>query len=143
MIRLMEIQEIDDVMKIWLDTNIEVHHEVPASYWEGNVADVKAAMENSNIYVALKDDTIVGFAGVSEGYYLAGIFVAETHRSDGVGKALLDYLKKTYEEITLDVYAFNEGAVRFYTKESFVIVGEGMDEAHGLKELTMVWPENI
>ena len=42
---------IDDVAKIWLDTNMEAHSFVPAEYWEGNLALVKEMFLQAEMYV--------------------------------------------------------------------------------------------
>ncbi|MBK2402095.1 MULTISPECIES: GNAT family N-acetyltransferase [Erysipelothrix] len=140
MIRYMEIPEIEQVMKIWLECNLEVHSFMEATYWTDNYDTVKEMMENSNIYVSVEEGVIQGFAGVTEGYYLAGIFVLKDYRNKGIGKQLLDYIKTRYDELTLDVYDHNKQAQNFYKREGFVVV-----ETHPESpvEHTMVWPETV
>ncbi|WP_323616730.1 GNAT family N-acetyltransferase [Erysipelothrix rhusiopathiae] len=140
MIRYMEIPEIDQVMEIWLQSNLEVHSFVDAAFWNDNYDNVKEMMENANIYVSVEDGVIQGFAGVTEGYYLAGIFVSKDSRNKGIGKQLLDYIKARYDELTLDVYDQNIKAQSFYKREGFVVVETHND---ALVEHTMVWPENL
>ncbi|AYV33944.1 GNAT family N-acetyltransferase [Erysipelothrix rhusiopathiae] len=140
MIRYMEIPEIDQVMEIWLKCNLEVHSFVDASFWNDNYDSVKEMMENANIYVSVEDGVIQGFAGVTEGYYLAGIFVSKDSRNKGIGKQLLDYIKARYDELTLDVYDQNIKAQSFYKREGFVVVETHND---GPTEHTMVWPETL
>ena len=43
--------DIDIVMKIWLDTNIKTHNYIDSSYWIENYNYVKDAILNSEVYV--------------------------------------------------------------------------------------------
>ncbi|CAM2819241.1 N-acetyltransferase [Erysipelothrix tonsillarum] len=143
MIRYMEIPEINRVMEIWLQSNLDAHSFVDPSYWTDNYDLVKEMMENANIYVCEEDGIIQGFAGVMEGYYLAGIFVDKSMRSKGIGKQLLDYLKTRYDELTLDVFDQNPKAQSFYKREGFTTVESANNEETGHLEHTMVWPEKL
>lgn len=107
---------------------------------------------------------IQGFIGL-DGDYIAGIFVCHEAQSGGIGKQLLDAAKaaavrkaaeaKTGREaaeartgreaarpvLTLHVYQRNLRAVRFYEREGFRVRREGIDEATGEKEYSMIWEQ--
>ena len=59
----------------------------------------------------------------------------------GIGKLLLDYIKDKKESLQLNVYQKNARAISFYKKEGFIIQCEGLDEATGEKEYTMLWKQ--
>ena len=142
-IRYMEIPEINKVIDLWLEVNIEVHHKIDKEYWLRHKDEVKESMENSNIYIMEHNKEIVGFAGVTEGYYLAGIFIDKNYRSQGYGKSMIDYLKLKYDELILDVYEFNEEAIKFYEREDFGIIEININEELQINEKTMAWPKEI
>ena len=70
--------------------------------------------------------------------YIEGIFVADEMQSCGIGKLLLDYIKDKKVRLQLNVYQKNARAISFYQREGFIIQCEGLDEATGEKEYTML-----
>ena len=73
-IRKFEEKDIDDVMKLWLNGNIEAHSFIPSEYWADNYDMVKALLPQAEIFVHENDDTknLDGFIGLS-GNYVEGI----------------------------------------------------------------------
>lgn len=140
MIHPLKIDQLDDVMQIWLETNLSAHHFIPATYWQDNVGLVRELLPQADVFV-YQDETerIKGFVGVVEQNYIAGIFVADDYQSQGVGQALLDYCKSRYSLLTLDVYSKNEKAIRFYHKNGFLVQHEKINPDTGETEFEMVW----
>lgn len=130
-------------MRIWLESNIEAHDFIDASYWRGNFDAVKAAMPAAEVYVCTDEvgNEPQGFIGLMDDY-VAGLFVADRYRSRGVGKQLLDHAKSVRSQLNLHVYRKNERAVRFYQREGFLLQSEGRDENTGEEELAMSWRES-
>lgn len=91
-----------------------------------------------SVYIDENKNEIQGFIGLDE-EYIAGIFVWSEAQSRGIGKCLLDWVKEEKRKLTLNVYARNPGAVRFYQREGFRIAGEDTDEDTGEKEYLMCW----
>ena len=89
MIRTYRESDLPVVMKIWLDTNIKAHSFISKEYWISNYDMVKKVMPNED------DDTklIDGFIGLTDSY-IAGLFVKDIVQSKGIGKQLLDYVKR-------------------------------------------------
>jgi Acetyltransferases len=138
MIREMRPGEIEIVSNIWLQGNLEAHAFVDKDYWINNLNVVREQFGKADIYVFVENGKIQGFAGLQENY-LAGIFVQKEYRDHGVGKKLLDYLKQKYSDLSLDVYAKNIRAKKFYSQNEFVIVREDMDESTNEVEYQMFW----
>lgn len=138
MIREFEKTDLEEVAKIWLDTNMKAHDFVPAQYWQNHFQMVKEMLVQAEIYVVEKDSGIQGFIGLNE-EYIEGIFVSEEAQSQGIGKSLLDFVKERKKSLRLSVYEKNERAVRFYQREGFVIREGKLDESTGEKEYVMVW----
>lgn len=138
MIREFTANDLDVVMKIWLDTNTNAHDFIPASYWQGNFEEVKRMLPEADIFVYENNNAIQGFIGLMENY-IAGIFIDSNCQSQGIGKALLDHAKEIRSELSLQVYKNNAGAVRFYVREGFQQVKEQTDEHTGETELVMEW----
>lgn len=132
--------DIDTVMKIWLDTNIQAHDFISADYWKCNFDMVKEILPQAEIYVHEDDGTkqIDGFIGLND-TYIEGIFVKKAAQSKGIGKHLLGYAKEVKSTLRLSVYQKNEKAIQFYLREKFCSQAECVDENTGEKELIMVW----
>lgn len=138
MIRKMNGADIPVVMEIWLETNIKAHDFISSEYWKKNYAAVGQMMQDAEIYVCESHGEIQGFVGLADNY-VAGIFVKEEYQSEGIGKALLDYVKERKEELVLHVYEKNERAIKFYLRESFVKVKEQIEEENREREYEMRW----
>ena len=140
MIRKFKENDLPSIMKIWLDSNIEEHSFISAEYWKDNFNAVKEILPLAEIYVYENEDTgqINGFAGLNKDY-IEGIFVEKNMRSKGIGKRLLDYVKKIKPKISLSVYQKNTKAVSFYKREHFVVRAESIDKNTDEKELLMLW----
>ncbi|WP_434297719.1 N-acetyltransferase [Clostridium sporogenes] len=138
MIRSYKIEDLNNVMNLWLDTNIEAHSFIDKTYWQDNYAMVKDVMPRATIYVYIQDNEIQAFIGLI-GNYIEGIFVSNEFQSKGIGKALLDYTKVKNNELSLSVYKKNNRAVRFYLREGFSVTAEQIDENTGEIDFLMKW----
>ena len=138
MIRKLLNGDIDRVADIWLKTNLKAHYFISNQYWKSNYELVKEMMSQSEVYVFEADKMIQGFVGLND-EYIEGIFVSDEMQSCGIGKLLLDYVKDKKVSLRLNVYQKNARAISFYQREGFIIQCEGLDEATGEKEYTMLW----
>ena len=140
MIRKFETQDLDAVMQIWLHGNLDAHPFIPASFWTDHFETVRDMLPQAELYVHEDKDTqqIDSFIGLTENH-IEGIFVAESARSKGVGKSLLEYAKSRKPCLTLSVYQKNERALAFYRHEQFVVQSEGIDEDTNEAEIQMLW----
>lgn len=140
MIRKCVERDIDTVMQIWLDTNIQTHGFISSNYWIGNFDMVRRMLPYAEIYVYENDYTnrTEGFIGLNENY-IEGIFVRESAQSNGIGKQLLDYVKRVKSILSLSVYQKNKRAIKFYLREGFKIQSENVDDNTAEKEFTMTW----
>ena len=126
MIRKFEKNDINLVMEIWKNENIKAHHFIPKEYWENNYNYVKDILPNSEIYVYILKEKIVGFIGLNNNH-IEGIFVDTNSQCNGIGSALLNKAKK------------NINAIDFYIKNGFTIVGENLDKNTNEMEYSMCW----
>ena len=140
MIRTFRKNDLFVVMQIWLETNIKAHSFIPKDYWTDNYAMVKDILPQAEIYVYEDSDTnqINGFIGLTDNY-IEGIFIREALQSRGIGKQLLNYVKKIKSIMSLSVYQKNTRAITFYQREQFVIRSENIDDSTNEKEFIMTW----
>lgn len=140
MIRAFRKNDLSVIMQIWHDTNIQAHSFIAKEYWTGNYEMVKEMLPQAELYVYEDDCTgqIEGFIGLTDDY-IAGIFVRNGVRSNGIGKQLLDYVKNIKPILRLHVYQKNTRAIRFYQREHFIIQSENIDNSTDEKEFVMTW----
>lgn len=138
MIRDFKETDIEQIMKIWLNTNIKVHHFIDSSYWLDSYATVEKMMPQATIYVYDFNGQIQGFLGLN-GDYIEGIFVDAEYQSKGIGSQLLNYVKDRNNKLLLNVYKRNKRAVSFYLREGFATLTEQIDEETKESDITMVW----
>lgn len=140
MIRNFYQTDIDRVAEIWLDTNLKAHNFIADEYWKSNFEMVKEMLPKAEVYVYEQQDTgeIQGFIGLHDNY-IEGIFVWSKMQSNGIGKALLDFVKESKTTLILHVYQENKRAVKFYQRENFKIRSENIDENTGEREYIMTW----
>lgn len=138
MIRKFKNNDLEQILKIWLNVNIETHNFISKNYWMENFNVVKKILPEAEIYVYEKAEKIIGFIGLNDNY-IAGIFVVSDEKSKGIGKKLINYVKSLKKQLLLKVYVKNEKAIKFYQKEDFKIKFKDVDEFTKEKELLMLW----
>ena len=136
MIREFETKDLDEVMEIWLISNLQTHDFVPKSYWRKNYTEVSRIMQLATVFVWEEDGHVQGFIGAMEGF-VAGLFVKEEKRGSGIGKALLDKMKEVEKSLSLAVYEKNVRAVRFYMREGFKVQSERVEESTKEREFLL------
>ena len=137
MIRPLEIADLDEVMQIWLEGNLQAHDFIAPEYWRQNYNYVKKILSQSTVYV-YEDGQIKGFIGMQDDF-IAGIFVRQDCRGQGVGRQLLDFVKGQKHRLQLTVYEKNTSAVKFYTQNGFITISDQTDPATNEKEFLMQW----
>ena len=118
MIRKYQPQDLEHIMKIWLETNLAAHGFIPAEYWNGQYEAVKEALPQADILIYEEEGKVLGFLGLQDSY-IAGLFVKKASQSRGIGRLLLEAAKSGRQELTLHAYAENTGAVRFMNGKGF------------------------
>lgn len=141
MIRKFQSKDIDQIMEIWLNSNISAHEFIDSSYWKRNYESVKEMIPQATIYVCEENEEIQAFVGLMNNC-IAGIFVSEEFQSKGIGTRLLNYCKGIHSNLILHVYHKNKRAIQFYLREDFIIHNEKIDENTGEMEYEMEWNTN-
>ena len=138
MIRKFESKDLEQVMEIWLISNMQVHDYIEKKYWQKNYNEIKRVIPLSTVYVWEEKGEILAFISAMQGYIVAQ-FSVEKARRHFYGKILLDYLKMGEEKLSVSVYEKNVGAVKFYMREKFHVESERLEETTGQKEILLTW----
>lgn len=140
MIKELENFEIDEVLDVWLKTNIKAHNFIDKSYWINNYEIVKNEyIPNSKTFIYKEENIIKGFISVLNNCFIGALFVLDEYQGKGIGKSLIDYCKNLYPKLELSVYKENTFAISFYKKYNFKIEKEIQCEDLPNKEYLMKW----
>lgn len=141
MIRKFRLEDRERVMQIWLSANLQAHGFIDPVYWKDQEEMVGEMISKADVAVYERGGVIQGLIGLS-GQQIEGLFVDEKSRSQGIGRALLDFVKRKYPVLTLQVYEKNLRAVRFYQREGFSVREKQVDEQMGEAEYVMGWTKS-
>lgn len=132
-------QDMDDIIKIWLDASKKAHHFIPGDYWESRQGEMRNVyLPMSESYVVEEEGHVQGFVSIVEND-LAALFVSTSHQNHGYGRALLHYVMNLKDVLKLRVYEENQRAYRFYVKNGFEVLEETVDSRTGQKEQVLIW----
>lgn len=140
MIRKYQNSDMERVLAIWLEGSKQAHGFVAEDYWQKMLPSVrKYYLPNTESYVFEDKHQIKGFVSTIDDKYVGALFVDPKYQKQRIGSKLMNYLKNIYPELTLKVFAKNEGALRFYKKNGFKIMAEQTDEGTKEQELLLSW----
>ena len=122
---------------IWLNANLDTHTFIDSFYWIDNYTTVLDALKDADVYVYKNGEDIVAFCGLND-TYIAGLFVKEEFRDQGIGHALIKHLQSEYDYLSLKVFEENHRAVHFYTDLGFIKIDANIDKTNHT-ELLMAW----
>lgn len=100
---------------------------------------MKSLLPASDLFVYQEENRIQGFIGITDGAYIAGLFVKDEFQSQGIGRQLLEHCKQRYSRLELDVFVKNAKAVQFYLKNGFTTMEKKMNPEFEHEEYHMVW----
>ena len=138
MIRSFKSSDTEQVMRLWLEGNLDAHRFIESSYWTDNYDSVRRALSEAELYIYEEEARPVAFVGISGGH-IEGLFVDKAFRSRGIGHRLIGFLKDKYSFLSLSVYKNNSRALSFYLREGFSIAESGIDKATGEIEFSLTF----
>lgn len=124
LVRSMSISDLEQIKN-----NLEIDFD---DFWNYNVFKQELENPNSEYFVALLDEEIVGFAGIwisVDDIHITNIVTKKDLRNHGIGNKLLEHLimvskEKNLSSLTLEVNEKNEPAIKLYEKYHFQKIGQ-------------------
>ncbi|MGG7096129.1 N-acetyltransferase [Clostridium sardiniense] len=133
-------KDIDEIMKIWVESTIKSHDFIDENYWIESQDIVRNKyIPISKTYIYKEDNIIKGFISILNNNFIGGLFVANDSQGQGIGRELIDTVKNELNSLTLNVFKENVRALKFYKREGFEIVSESIDSATLKEEILMKW----
>ncbi len=131
--RSLEERDVPALLDLWAASWAEVYADFQADrvWFEGHV---RAEMANGALCRLCEDDDLAGFLLIHPAAgFIEHICVAPARKGGGVALALLDEAKRLAPSgLELSVSSANPRAIRFYEREGFVRIGEGVSPRTGL-----------
>ena len=95
-----------EVLNIWLKASEQAHSFAGVGFWCGLVEDMRQVyLPRARTWVCRDGGRVVGFACLVGEGELAALFVAPERQCEGIGTALLDWVKKHSKGmLTVGVY---------------------------------------
>ena len=122
MIRRLRLDEMDELIEIWLASTIDAHPFISERYWHESESIVRNVyIPQSVTWVYIENGKIVGFISVLDSLFIGALFVSEPFIGKGFGNALMEHVKTHYSALSLEVYQKNHRAVHFYHHQGFRI----------------------
>jgi GNAT superfamily N-acetyltransferase len=106
-----------------------------------DIAFLSRMIASHHVLVARDAEGVpLGFIAVKQGD-IAGFYVAEASRGQGIGKVLLDAAKAQEPRLVLWTFQANTGAIAFYAREGFTEVErtDGAGNEERLPDVRMIW----
>lgn len=123
-IRSMSISDLDKIKN-----ELEIDFD---DFWNYNIFKQELENPNSEYFVALLNEEIVGFAGIwiaVDDIHITNIVTRKDLRNQGIAKKLLEHLlivskQKNLSSLTLEVNEKNIPAINLYEKYHFQKIGQ-------------------
>lgn len=140
MIRAAVSADYSAIVRLWLAASLQAHDFIAGEYWHKMQKSVaRDYLPNSRTFVFVDKRQIKGFISIVDDSHIGALFVAPQHQGCKIGFKLLKYVRRQRGHLSLNVFAQNRRAVRFYQTNGFKIIREQTDPSTKEKELTMAW----
>lgn len=112
--------DTEKLSQIWLDAALIAH----AFIGEETLRAQRSLIED--VYLPKAETSVACVGGEPAGFisllgdFVGGLFVAPAFQGQGIGRMLIEHALARTNELSLEVYTANEGAMRFYQRLGFV-----------------------
>ena len=138
-IRKFTSRDIQPIVELWYHASVIAHPFISPAIWESHRQEMaEKYLPQSETYVALRDQEIVGFISMVDNY-MAALFVKTELQGQGIGTMLLDFIKKKQHPIELRVFQKNRKSVGYYKHSGFSIITGELEENTNEPEYLMRW----
>jgi putative acetyltransferase len=138
MIRPFRVNDMESVLKIWLDASIQTHSFMPAAFWKAQVPlirDQYLPMSDTYVY-QMPEQQVVGFISLVN-RHIAALFVDPLVQNQGIGHDLIGLAKFHTLKLTTCVFEANTRAIQFYQREGFQIHSSSIEKLTGMPQYEM------
>ncbi|MGN0148914.1 MAG: GNAT family N-acetyltransferase [Clostridia bacterium] len=141
-IKRAEKSQTYEILDLWLRTAVHSNPFIENNFWEKYYDKIKNKyFTDSEGFVYIIDNKIVGFICVTDDNSIQGLFVDPDYQKQGIGTEMIEFAKTEYSLLHLTVYAKNRSMLNFSTHRGFVIDGAIRNPYNEQIQYTMIWSE--
>lgn len=140
MIRKLEpTKDMDRIADIWLGEVSRVYKfsPDPQKYWRNRLDEMKNVTISAEAYVYEEDGLIKAFIALKDSY-IWDLIVDSQYQKNGIGTALLDFVKQSKPSLALGIFEENQAGIDFFEKRGFLKTG-AYESQEGHKKFDMTW----
>ncbi len=120
-----------DVISLWEESSRIAHpfiSEIKRQQEKNEIENYLTEVANSYLY--WNNEELCGFISMIN-ETIGGLFIKPCYQGKGIGRALIDYVSKDFESLSVEVFKKNKGAIEFYRKCGFLEKSDFVTEAYG------------
>ena len=139
-IRRMDKSESFEILELWMRSMTHGNDFIESDFWQKHYDKAKEMYLNEkDNFVYIKDEKIVGFICIDSENSVGGVFVDPDYENQGIGTALMNFIKNSYTLLHLSIFMKNRRTLAFANYHDFVIDGAEKDSISGEIQYTMIW----
>lgn len=139
MLKQFNKKDIDIIMKMWKDNNQKFQSFINNDYWINNYIKTRDEFLQNKIYVYTEATKILAYIVVNNNSEILDIQVSPEIQREGIGKLLLEKLKRENDNLIVNIYEKNINAVLFFKSMGFKKIMDKIQEDVQEKIYTMQW----
>lgn len=140
MIRKSKYEEFQKISDLWLKASLQAHSFINENHWiEQKALLCHDFLPSVETFVFEDKHKLKGFICLGKQNKIAALYVAPEFQNKKIGTKLLNYIRRNKPNLSLDTYAKNAKALRFYQKHNFKIIAEYLEENTSEKKLLLSW----
>ena len=142
MIRPYDPDDREALLAVWAESAAVAHPFWTPAMFEQERRDIaEKFLPVAETHVFERGGALMGFISLL-GSEVGGVFVAPQYHRQGVGRALMDWVRGSRGHLELDVFEANAIGRAFHAACGFGVVGERVDEATGQRVLRLRRPSD-
>lgn len=139
MIREYLTEDKNSFSTLYIHSNTKGQNYLSPEFWQADCqVVVNQYLPQAKTFLYEDQNQVVAAISLID-HEIAGLFVCPSRWGQGIGTALIEYVKTHNSTLHLKVFARNIRALSFYRKNGFEIRQKGVCELTGLKEYEMCW----
>jgi putative acetyltransferase len=143
MIRAYRPSDCSAVLDVWAAASAVAHPFLSKEFVSSERRTIaELHLPGAETWVWVAGERVLGFIAML-GNEIGGLFVDPDHHGRGIGRALVDHVRKSRDQLEVEVFRENALGRAFYAAYGFVENHESVHSATGLGVLRLSLPRSV